>query len=543
MIEHVFVLVLENRSFDHLLGLSQPQATPIPPTANFSAGAPDRCPSDPVHEFDDVQHQIDGGAMGGFDDDLQRRGFVASQLPALNELASRYVLFDNWFSSVPGPTWPNRFFVHAASSGGLCTSPTGLRTAGAIILPDETFQFDNGTLFDLLDTKFPGQTNWRVYHGDVTPQVLALPGMVDKYYKGNDYFRLTYPTTARDGTINDDGFAADLNSSAGYAPKYTFIEPNYANQILNTTTFTPGDSMHPCGLASAGDQLVRYVYESLSSSPIWSSSVLLVLWDEHGGFYDHVKPPAATPPGDIEHNRAKGDVGATFAFDRLGVRVPALLIGPNAPAQALGSNLFPDQVFDHASVISTVRDIFQLGGAADPSRPRRSDVERLPDGVGANNESVLGMRAASGRPGFHEPAGGSAGRGWLHQRDGPHRDAHGQSRRAHHEPAAHRRLRPEERREFPQGAKRVPAIGRVPAGARQVHERRAGAGEGGQGQRFKSTSAPGRGKVFGYQAAGSSSRLMIVPQGRDSDRVQFEYDARQVQRTDLARLMASTGSA
>jgi len=362
MIEHVFVLVLENRSFDHLFGLSQPQATPIPPTANFSAGAPDRCPSDPVHEFDDVQHQIDGGAMGGFDDDLQRRGFVAAQLPALNELACRYVLFDNWFSSVPGPTWPNRFFVHAASSGGLCTSPTGLRTAGAIILPDETFQFDNGTLFDLLDTKFPGQTNWRVYHGDVTPQVLALPGMVDKYYKGNDYFRLTYPTTARDGTINDDGFAADLNSSAGYAPKYTFIEPNYANQILNTTTFTPGDSMHPCGLASAGDQLVRYVYESLSSSPIWSSSVLLVLWDEHGGFYDHVKPPAATPPGDIEHNRAKGDVGATFAFDRLGVRVPALLIGPNAPAQALGSNLFPDQVFDHASVISTVRDIFQLGG-------------------------------------------------------------------------------------------------------------------------------------------------------------------------------------
>jgi phospholipase C len=362
MIEHVFVLMLENRSFDHLFGLSQPQATPIPPAASFASGATDRCPIDPPHEFDDVQHQVNGGAMDGFDADAQRRGFVAAQLPALNELAARYVLFDNWHSSLPGPTWPNRFFVHAASSGGLCTSPTSFRSAGAVILPDESFQFDNGTLFDLLERKFPQQPAWRVYHGDVSPQVLALPGMVDKYYQGNDWFRPIYPTTALDGTLNDDGFAADVNSSAGYAPKYTFIEPNYAIQLLGATTFTTGDSMHPCGLASAGDQLVRHVYESLSASPIWGASVLLVLWDEHGGFYDHVPPRSATPPGDAEHNRAKGDDGAGFAFDRYGVRVPALLIGPNAPARGLGSTLFPGQVFDHASVVSTVRALFQLGG-------------------------------------------------------------------------------------------------------------------------------------------------------------------------------------
>jgi phospholipase C len=361
-VDHVFVLMLENRSFDHLFGLTQRQATPIPAAADFAAGAPDPCPTDPAHEFDDVQAQINGGAMDGFKDPLQRKGFTADKLPALNELAGRYVLFDNWFSSVPGPTWPNRFFVHAASSGGLCTSPTALRTTGAIISAGEHFRFDNGTLFDLFDRKFPGAPAWRVYHGDVTPQCLALPGMVSKYYQGPTYFRNLYPSRAPDGTPRDDGFASDVMSSAGYAPRYTFIEPNYALQLIASNDFTTGDSMHPCGRAGAGDNLVRFVHDTLSGSPIWDRSVLLVVWDEHGGFYDHVAPQAATPPGDVEHNRAQGQDGADFRFDRLGVRVPALLIGPTVPAGALGSELFPGQSFDHASVISTMRSLFQLGG-------------------------------------------------------------------------------------------------------------------------------------------------------------------------------------
>jgi len=379
MIEHVFVLMLENRSFDHLFGLGRPQPTPIPASAGFLPGAPDRCPSDPPHEFDDVQHQIHGGAMDGFDAPQQRQGFARGQLPTLTELADRYTLFDNWFASVPGPTWPNRFFVHAASSGGLCTSPTGLQSAGAVITQDESFRFDNGTLFDLLEAKFPGENSWRIYHGDVSPQVLALPGMVQKYYQGSDWFRPIGPTTAADGTTNDDGFAVDVDAAGGYAPRYTFIEPNYALQLLQGTSFTTGDSMHSCGLASAGDSLVRRIYDGLSNSRIWDTSVLLVLWDEHGGFYDHVAPPKATPPGDTEHNRAKGD-GSSFAFDLLGVRVPALLIAPTAPAGALGSTLFPGKAFDHASVVSTVREIFQLGG---PLTQRDRDAPTWTAGLAA----------------------------------------------------------------------------------------------------------------------------------------------------------------
>lgn len=363
-IEHVFVLMLENRSFDHLFGLSQRQATPIPQRAGFGQTAPDRCASDPPHEFDNVNKQVNGGAMNGFTaDSVQLTGFTAKQLPTLNELAGRYVLFDNWYSSVPGPTWPNRFFVHAATSGGLCTSPKGLRTAGAIIAAGQHFKFDNGTLFDLLDKANPGgDPSWRVYHGDVTPQCLSLPGMVDKYYKGQTYFRKFYPTQLPDGSLAYDGFANDLLSSQGYTPKYTFIEPNYALQSISTFDFTTGDSMHPCGLASAGDTLVRDVYIALSGSTIWESSILLVLWDEHGGFYDHVEPKTAIPPGDVEHNRDPGPEGAGFKFDQLGVRVPAILIGPDVP-QGIGSEVFPGTVFDHASVVSTVRRIFNLGGS------------------------------------------------------------------------------------------------------------------------------------------------------------------------------------
>lgn len=126
----------------------------------------------------------------------------------------------------------------------------------------------------------------------------------------------------------------------------------------------------PCSLTTGN--LVRYVYQALSGSPIWNDGVLLILWDEHGGFYDHVGPPTAVPPGDVEHNRAQGDDGVDFHFDRLGVRVPAILVGPGVPRQKLGRELFPGQFFDHASVFSTVRSLFSLGGpltARDGSSP------------------------------------------------------------------------------------------------------------------------------------------------------------------------------
>jgi phospholipase C len=350
MVDHLFVLMLENRSFDHLFGLSGLAGVPRPQTPGYGPGADDRAPSDPPHEFDDVQQQLAAGGMGGFGA-LGKQALLPAQVPVLTQLAREFVLFDNWFSSMPGPTWPNRFFVHAASSGGLATSPTAFQSAGAVISPTSPFSFENGTLFDLLDRK---GLEWRVYHGDVHPQVLALPGMVKRYLGDVDAFRPVYP----DAAIGQSDLASDL-ADAHYSPAYTFIEPNYAVQIFRQ--FYDGDSQHPCGRVSAGEQLVKYVYEALRASPVWDNSALLVLWDEHGGFYDHVPPPAAAPPGDVEHNRPHGD-HTGFAFDRLGVRVPALLVSPHAPKGALGSALFPGQHFDHSSVIRTACDLLGLAG-------------------------------------------------------------------------------------------------------------------------------------------------------------------------------------
>jgi phospholipase C len=349
-VDHVFVLMLENRSFDHFFGLSGRPSVPKPTDPEFSPGATDRASYDPPHEYADVQTQISGGTMAGFDK-TAKLAFEPSQIPVISQLADEFVLFDNWFASVPGPTWPNRFFVHAASSGGLATSPTQFQEGGAVISPATPFKFQNGSIYDRLDSQ---QKKWRVYHGDVHPQVLAMPGLGEKYLTSAENFCPTYPSNPH---FSD--FATDVNS-ASYGPAYTFIEPDYALQIFSQ--FRNGDSQHPLGLVSAGEKLIKYVYESLRASPIWSKCVLLVLWDEHGGFYDHVPPPAnVAPPGDTPYNKPTDGHDPGFAFDRLGVRVPALLISPLAPRGKLGSELFPGATFDHSSVIKSVFENFGLG--------------------------------------------------------------------------------------------------------------------------------------------------------------------------------------
>jgi phospholipase C len=121
-IEHVFVLMLENRSFDHFFAFSGLPGVPQAPASfNFVPGAPNRLTTDPPHEFESVRDQVNGGAMTGFAG-VGLQGFVPSALSTLIKLAQNSLFFDNWFSSMPGPTWPNRLFAHAGSSAGLDNS-------------------------------------------------------------------------------------------------------------------------------------------------------------------------------------------------------------------------------------------------------------------------------------------------------------------------------------------------------------------------------------------------------------------------------------
>jgi phospholipase C len=347
-IDHLFVLMLENRSFDHMLAFSGLKGTgPPPPRFGFKPGAIDQLTDDPPHEFNDVAAQIHGGAMDGF---LRRGGpdtmlgFDETEVPVLIELARNNLVFDNWFSSVPGPTWPNRLFAHAASSGGLDNSMGSLDSAKAATRSEYHLNFEHGHIFDRLTEK---GVSWRIYHHHAPfnidyPQVLCLKGMVDKRNDPN-FFR---PFRR---------FAADITK--GDVAGYTFIEPAYG-----LPAYSRGNSQHPTGTISLGEILIRNTYNAIFKQQVGANSALLITWDEHGGFFDHVTPPVAVPPGDDPLNHKRAKLPGNCKFDSFGVRVPAVLISPWLPA-GLGSTIFGGKVFDHSSIVRALRTTFALGPA------------------------------------------------------------------------------------------------------------------------------------------------------------------------------------
>jgi phospholipase C len=404
-IQHIFVLMLENRSFDHMLGFSgltgldastgsateilgltqlslrslanamgvgtasgmalrKGQHWPPPPpismrdlfTTNqyngqsFLAGtqADYAMTSDPNHEFPDVLTQLCGPQAvyppGGVYPPVTNGGFVASfaavnslspggimqcyipsQLPVLNALCQEFAVCDHWYSSLPGPTWPNRFFSHAASSGGLDHSPS----TGDILEWDsiDGFSFPNGTIFDRLKNN---NNSWRIYAGDDFPVVAALKGIqvTDVHSYSN--------------------FSSDV-AQAGYAASYTFIEPNYRSLF----DYRCGTSQHPLDDVTRGEALIKSTYEAIRNSPIWNSSLLIITWDEHGGFFEHVAPPGAVAPGDTGINNSSNKY--KFTFEQLGPRVPAVAISPLIPR-----NQIDHRVYDHASIPATLEACFGL---------------------------------------------------------------------------------------------------------------------------------------------------------------------------------------
>lgn len=368
-IQHVFVLVLENRSFDHMLGFSGLTGTDASTGATtkvnglngtesnayngqtFSVlpGAPDRMPADPGHEFSNVLLQLCGqGAKypsGGAYPTINNNGYVASyvesgggsnpgvlmncysntQLPVLHSLAAEFVVCDNWHASMPGPTWPNRMFIHAASSSGLDHSPTIAEIADWEALAG--FSFDNGTIFDALHKK--GVTR-RLYGGDDFPMVSALKGI--------------HLTDIRQYSQ----FAGDLKQ-ATYPSSYVFIEPSYdvANDYRN------GTSQHPLADVNRGEALIKATYETIRGSAFWESSLLIITWDEHGGFYDHASSGDAVAPGDTDLHSDHNKNG--FTFEKYGPRVPALVISSLIPR-----NLIDHRMYDHASVPATLEALFGL---------------------------------------------------------------------------------------------------------------------------------------------------------------------------------------
>jgi phospholipase C len=367
-IKHVFVLMLENRSFDHLFAFSGRSGVP-PPDANWgmTADAPDRAPLDPPHEFEDVAAQIGGDPpMSGFAQqsywNVSRQGFAAGALPTLRTLADQYFLFDNWHSSMPGPTWPNRFFVHAGSSGGLDNSPAAATTIECETIDSLSFSFPNGTLYTRLQQ---ANRTWRVYHDDLFPQVLAIKDMIDPFRLNTSQF-----SWVRMG--DKQCFIDDL--ADGYDADYTFIEPDYG---MASGGFENGNCQHPTGSMAAGEAFIKYIYEAIRNSPVWPQSLLIVTYDEHGAFFDHQSPPAAIPPNDGAQNCGLAESPRNFQFDRLGVRVPTVAISPWIPPGGLGSQSFPGKVFDHTSIIKTVMNLFGIDASLGAREQAANSIESI----------------------------------------------------------------------------------------------------------------------------------------------------------------------
>jgi len=385
-IEHVIVLMLENRSFDSVLGklypkgetfngLSGDETNPssLGPVAVWNdtgmdprtATIPD---PDPGELFDDMNLQLFGlnvapsaapPAMDGFVMDYVRQTegtkqpdpkavmhyFTPEQVPVISQLAKAFGICDQWHAAAPCQTWPNRFFAHTGTAGGY--------------VDNAHFQipFTHPSIFRRMSDK---AKSWNIYFHDVAQSVLLEDIILEAPWKFKRFQHFL-----------DD-------AQKGLLPNYSFIEPRYFPDPLDGSI--PNDQ-HPPHNMVYGEQLIAAVYNAVRSSPCWKQSLLVVTYDEHGGCFDHAPPPLAVPP---DSHRQDG-----FAFDRYGVRVPAVVISPYCPPGArirsAPSGLRHDKPpypFDHTSIISTLRDLFDLGGQLtdrDAHAPTLTDALSLAD--------------------------------------------------------------------------------------------------------------------------------------------------------------------
>jgi len=340
-IKHVVVLMLENHSFDEILGWTKslyPKLEGVDPShlrfnPDYPSGTVPVAQAaniltfialDPHHEYTDVLSQIENNCSG-FVANFARNYpqstaaqraqimgyYPQGSLPVLHTLAQYFTICDHWFSSLPGPTWPNRFFVHSGTCKGHVKMPSGL------YIKDEHW-YDQNTIYDELDKR---DILWKIYHHGM-PQTLMFVNLWDK---AAHFHRM-------------EQFFTDAKGPEDRFPQYAFIEPSYGGADEN--------DQHPPTDIREGEYLIAQIYNALrSNEKLWTATLFVLLYDEHGGFYDHLYPPKAEPPDQYVRE---------YAFDQYGVRVPALLISPLVPQG------YTDTLLDHTSLLKYLIDKWGL---------------------------------------------------------------------------------------------------------------------------------------------------------------------------------------
>jgi phospholipase C len=367
-VQHIVVLMMENRSFDHMLGalksrdpridgLTGNEWNPdtlgkpvkVQPLAEFQG----QLDPDPDHHFPAADLQIFNDAVGdprvpnmqGFVKSYyqQRKDvehshkimyyFTPEKLPVLTTLATEFAVFNGWFSSIPGPTICNRAFAHYGTSFGQVSMNMFYLKKPVLSIYERMVQ--------------AGHTA-KIYYYDQASSTMEIVNLLKRQPK----LFATY-----------DQFLRDCKT--GKLPEYSFVEPNYSDHDGDGGEVIASDQ-HPDHNVQAGEMLIAEVYNAIrSNQALWETTALLIVYDEHGGIYDHVPPPNCLPDG-YTATAADTNTALPFSFDRLGVRVPAVLVSPWVPK----GTVVEGRVFEHASIPNTVTNFF-LG-----DYPERTPRER-----------------------------------------------------------------------------------------------------------------------------------------------------------------------
>ena len=385
-VQHIVQLMLENRSFDHMLGFLYPgktgpggvpfegltgtesntdgsgNAVPVyqidttKPGAYFMPGA------DPGEGYANTNAQLFGtgkeptpplATMSGFvtnfaaaitfDAQTHRAAlagtvpsdimgvFTPESLPVMSGLAKGFAVCDHWYSSVPTETFPNRAFACAGTSQGH--------------MNDATASYTVQSIFGLMTAH---NLSWKIYG-----------------YNAEPLTRANYPDTQSAPDTNFGRFADfQADCANGTLPAYSFLEPSWGST---------GNSQHPNYDVALGEALIQQVYEALRGGPGWDQTLLIVTYDEHGGLYDHVPPPTSA----VAPDNSPGEFG--FGFTRFGVRVPAVLVSPLIAPGTIFNGPAGSTPIDHTSVLKTIEVRFGLPNltARDAAAPDLGDVLTL----------------------------------------------------------------------------------------------------------------------------------------------------------------------
>ena len=325
-IDHIIVIMQENRSFDHyfqgLPGSGQTDADVAPlDVVNVDRKgnklglqlAKSPCTGGPPHSWNSVHQQMAEGKMDGFAANGGQTAMLHyddAMLPYYYALANHFAIADRWFSSVPGPTFPNRMYMVAASSfGHIQNDPP----------PPRASEF---SVFDQLED---AGLSWGIYSSS-TPSLeeRLLPKLrerKDTHFMGIDDF--------------------EKAAASGKLPAFSWV------------TSAEEHNEHPPKNVQAGQRFVANMVDTVMKSPNWSRTALFFTYDEHGGFYDHVAPPAACAPDDIAPIRGPKDIAGNF--ETLGPRVPMILISPYAKQHYVSHT-----VYDHTSILRFLQARFNL---------------------------------------------------------------------------------------------------------------------------------------------------------------------------------------